>query len=247
MTIDWWTLGFQTANVAILIWLLGRFFWRPVAGMIEQRRTEAQQLLAEAEAKRGEAAAALVGVERAREGFAKEREAILEAARQSAETARTARLAETAKEVTALEAAAKARIEKERDAAEAAWRERATQLAVSIAERLAARLDGPAVRGAFLDWLLDAIRRLPESEREAMAQDGAALEVISAKPLDPAGQEDCRARIGDAFGSHPDIRFKVDPALIAGLELRGPHLAVHNSWRADLTQILAEMTHDDRA
>ncbi|MDR3460973.1 MAG: F0F1 ATP synthase subunit delta [Beijerinckiaceae bacterium] len=247
MTIDWWTLGFQTANVAILIWLLGRFFWRPVAGMIEQRRAEAQRLLAEAEAKRGEAAAALAGVDSAREGFAKEREAILEAARQSAETARTARLAETAKEVAALEAAAKARIEKERDAAEAAWRERATQLAVSIAERLAARLDGPAVRGAFLDWLLDAIRRLPESEREAMAQDGAALEVISAKPLDPAGQEDCRARIGDAFGSHPGLTFKVDTALIAGMELRGAHLVVHNSWRADLTQILAEMTHDDRA
>jgi F-type H+-transporting ATPase subunit b len=247
MTIDWWTLGIQTANVAILIWLLGRFFWRPVAGMIEQRRAAAQRLLAEAEAKHGEAAAALAGIERTREGFAREREAILEAARQSAEAARTARLEETAREAAALEAAAKARIEKDEEAAETAWRERAGHLAIAIAERLAARLDGPAVRGAFLDWLLDAIRRLPEPTRQAMAMDGAALEVISAGPLDPAGQEDYRARIGDAFGSRPDITFKVDPALIAGLELRGPHLAVHNSWRADLTQILAEITHDDRA
>jgi len=29
MTIDWWTLGIQTVNVVILIWLLERFFWRP--------------------------------------------------------------------------------------------------------------------------------------------------------------------------------------------------------------------------
>ena len=28
MTIDWWTLGLQTINVAILVWLLKRFFWR---------------------------------------------------------------------------------------------------------------------------------------------------------------------------------------------------------------------------
>ena len=42
MTIDWWTLGIQTVNVIILIWLLGRFFWRPVAAMIEQRRAAAQ-------------------------------------------------------------------------------------------------------------------------------------------------------------------------------------------------------------
>ena len=40
MTIDWWTLGIQTVNVVILIWLLGRFFWRPVAAMIEQRRAD---------------------------------------------------------------------------------------------------------------------------------------------------------------------------------------------------------------
>jgi len=247
MTIDWWTLGIQAVNVVILIWLLARFFWRPVAAMIEQRRATAQQVLVEAETKRSLATDALAEIERTRAGFETEREAVIAAAQEAVEKARMALLASAEKEVAALKASARTAIEKERDAAEAAWRERATQLAVSIAERLAARLDGPAVRGAFLDWLLDAIRRLPESEREAMAQDGAALEVISAKPLDPAGQEDCRARIGDAFGSHPDIRFKVDPALIAGLELRGPHLAVHNSWRADLTQILAEMTHDDRA
>ena len=42
MTIDWWTLGLQTINVLILIWLLAHFFWRPVAGMIEQRRAAAQ-------------------------------------------------------------------------------------------------------------------------------------------------------------------------------------------------------------
>ncbi len=38
MSIDWWTLGFQTVNVAILIWLLGHFFWKPVAAMIEAER-----------------------------------------------------------------------------------------------------------------------------------------------------------------------------------------------------------------
>jgi F-type H+-transporting ATPase subunit b len=41
MTIDWWTLAIQTVNVVILIWLLERFFWRPVAAMIEARQKEA--------------------------------------------------------------------------------------------------------------------------------------------------------------------------------------------------------------
>ena len=118
MTIDWWTLGIQAVNVVILIWLLGRFFWRPVAAMIEQRRAAAQKLLTEAETKRSQATDALVDIERIRKGFDKEREAILAAAQRSAEQARAGILASAAKEAAALETSAKAAIEKERDASE---------------------------------------------------------------------------------------------------------------------------------
>ena len=52
----------------------------------------------------------------------------------------------------------------------------------------------------------------------------------------PADQERYRELISGAFGVHPQINFEVDAALIAGLELRGPHLVVANSWRADLDE-----------
>ncbi len=76
MSIDWWTLALQALNVLILIWLLARFFWRPVAGMIEQRRTAAQSLLSDAEAKHAEAEAALADIARTQAGFTQERAAI---------------------------------------------------------------------------------------------------------------------------------------------------------------------------
>ena len=246
MTIDWWTLGFQTVNVVILVWLLKRFFWRPIAAMIEQRRATAQRTLAEAEAARREAADALGEIERTRAGFAKERETILATAHEEAERARTARLDEAAKEVAVLEAAAKSAIEKEKEAVEKVWTERSSRLAVEIAERLVSRLDGPAVRATFLDWLLKEIRTLPDAARQAVAAKGAVLEAISATPLDPADQERYRELIGEAFGAHPQISFKTDPALVAGMELHGPHLVVNNSWRADLTKILADLSHDDQ-
>ncbi len=165
MTIDWWTLGIQTVNVVILVWLLGRFFWRPLAAMIEQRRATAQRLLAEAEGKRREATAALAEIERTRAGFAQERETILAEAHAAAERARAARLEVVAKEAASLEAAATAAIEKEKAEVNKAWSERATQLAVEIAARLVARLDGLAVRAAFLDLLLAEIRALPDPVR----------------------------------------------------------------------------------
>ncbi len=245
MTIDWWTLGFQTVNVGILIWLLGRFFWRPVAAMIEQRRVSTQQTLAEAQARRDEADAALAEIKRTRAGFAGEREAILAAAQEAAEQETAARRDEAAKQAAAIEAAARAAIESEREEAEKAWAERAARLAVQIAERLAARLDGAAVRAAFLDWLVIAIRALPDEKRRSAAADGGALEAVSATPIDATEQERARRRIAEALGSEPRIAFKTDPSLIAGLELSGPHLAVSNSWRADLARILADITHAD--
>jgi F-type H+-transporting ATPase subunit b len=246
MTIDWWTIGIQTVNVVILMWLLGKFFWRPVAGMIDQRRIAAQKTLAEADAKRGLAVAALADIEKTRAGFAQEREAILAAARDEAKRTHTACLDKAANEAAALETAAKARIEREEKAADKAWTDHASRLAVDIAQRLAARLDGPAVRATFLDWLLKEIRDLPEPARQTAAANGANLEVVSATVLDPADRGRYRGLIGVAFGAQPEIAFKTDPALIIGLELRGPHLSVSNSWRADLSKILAELLHDNR-
>src|SRR5579863_8465792 len=126
MTIDWWTLGLQTVNVLALVWLLGHFFWRPVAGMIEQRRAAAQAMLAEAEAKRGEAAAALAEIRAVRAGFDKERQAILAAPQEAAARSRAALLAAAGKEVESLERSAREAIERELAAAEKAWVDRAT-------------------------------------------------------------------------------------------------------------------------
>lgn len=239
MTIDWWTLGIQAVNVAILIWLLEHFFWRPVSAMIEQRRVIAQKDLTEAEEKNAKATAALAEIETTRTGFAQERDAILATAHAAAEQARTARLDDAAKEAASLQTAAKMAIETEKAEADKAWAEQASRLAVEIAQRLAARLDGPMVRAAFLEWLAGEIRALPDPERHAVT----ALEAISATLLDPDEQNRTRQQIGDAFGGSPVITFAVDEGLIAGLELRGSHLAVSNSWRADLARIQAELTH----
>jgi F-type H+-transporting ATPase subunit b len=246
MTINWWTLGIQTVNVVILVWLLQHFFWRPFAAMIEQRRITAQHTMAEAEASRTKATAALADIAKIRAGFDEEKELIVAGAHKAAEDARAAVLSDASKEAAALIAAAKTTIEKERVDAEKSWAVRSSQLAVEIAGRLAARLNGAQVQTAFLDWLVTAIRAMPPQERQAATLNGATLEVCSAVALDPAQQELTSALIGKAFGAQPHITFKVDPALIAGLELHGEHFTVGNSWRADLGVVLEGLTHATR-
>ena len=239
MSIDWWTLGLQALNVLILIWLLQRFFWRPVAGMIEQRRAAAQTLLDDATAKRAAAEAALAEITQTRAGFTQEHEEILAAARAEAAAARNALLAEAGQEAEALKHAAQAAMAAEQSAAAQSWRDRASRLAVDIAARLAARLQGEAVQAAFLDSLLREIRALPDAARQS-----PALDVFCGTEIPPAAQADLAAQITAALGTTPHLTFHTEPALIAGLELRGPHLSIKNSWRADLDRILQDLTHD---
>ena len=244
MAINWWTLGFQTVNVLILVWLLQHFFWRPVSAMIELRRTTVQKGVDDAEALRTKAAAALADVEKTRAGFAAERDKVLADAHKAAADAHAASLDDAGKQAAALLNAAKESVAKEEADASQAWASRSSQLAVDIAGRLAHRLDGAAVQAAFLDWLVTAIQALPADQRQAAG--GSALEAVSAAALSPADQARTGALIGQAFGSGgalPHIAFKVDPALIAGLELHGDHFTVGNSWRADLAAILAEPAH----
>ncbi len=78
-----------------------------------------------------------------------------------------------------------------------------------------------------------------------MAGDGVVLEAVSATPVQPMDQQRQRQLIADAFGARPEIAFKEDPGLIAGLELHGPHLVIKNSWRADLAKILTDLSDDN--
>ena len=237
MTIDWWTLGLQTVNIVILIWLLQRFFWKPIAGMIEQRRVAAQTA-------RDKANADLIDIDKTLAGFASEREKILADAQAEAERASQAKLADAQQQAAALIAAAKDGVAKNEVAATQAWAQRSSDLAVDIAERLAARLAGPAVQGVFLDWALTAIRALPATIREAITRSAPALETTSATALDRAEQSRAIQLIGEAFGAPVRVVFKTDPGLIEGLEIRTDHLVIANSWRADLAQIQAELAHD---
>jgi F-type H+-transporting ATPase subunit b len=215
--------------------------------MIEQRRAAAQAMLAEAETKRSEAADALAGIEQTRAGFEREREAINAAAHVTAEHACKELLASAANEAAARSASASAAIAKQHDAAETAWTERASHLAIDIAGRLVGRLDGPVVNAAFLDGLLREIRSLPDPVRGAATANGVVLEAITAASIDAADQERYRQSIGAALGAVPQISFKADATLIAGLELHGPHLVINNSWRADLTRIRTDLAHDNRS
>ena len=85
MRFDWTTLLLQTVNLLVLVWLLRRFLFRPVMGIIAERRRAADALLADAEAARDAARTEAEDVAKRRQSLAAEGDQLLASAHASAE------------------------------------------------------------------------------------------------------------------------------------------------------------------
>ena len=245
MRIDWWTLALQTVNVLILIWILARYFFRPVMDIVVKRQQEANKLLADAAHARREAADVRADADKARAKIAAERERLIAEARNAALIEKQNLLAQSSQEIAKLHREAEAAIARDRSAAKKAIIDRASELSVEIAQRLLARLSRQNILHAFIDEICREVHALSSEARENLASAAATghpLEIITAAPLSGEETQYVRGALNEAFRRELSVAFRSDPAIIAGVELKGRNAIIRNSWRADLDRIRQELT-----
>jgi F-type H+-transporting ATPase subunit b len=239
MHIDWWTLALQCVNVLVLVWILARFFFRPVAAIIAQRQEAAHRLLAEAETARAEAAKVRAESDAARKQIEVTRTELAASARKAAELEAGKVLAKASAQAATLRADADVQIKNDATAAEGQIFTHASALSIDIARRLLGQLPAEATLGAFAQGLAAQLRDLPPESRELLR--GGELVIASASALGDESRNKVRAAIEDALGSPAKVAFETDPGLIAGLELRSRAVLIRHSWRAALERIREEI------
>jgi F-type H+-transporting ATPase subunit b len=247
MRIDWWTLALQTVNVLVLIWILGRFFFRPIMNIVAKRQQEANKLLADAASTREQAAEARATAAKASADIAGERERMLAQARDAAQIEKRDLLAQSVKEIATLHEEAEAAIARDRSAAEAAVVEHASTLSIEIAERLLARFRLQDVSTVFIEEVCRELRALSSETRESLASAATVdhpIEIVTAVPLSDREVQQVRIALKEAFGRELPVAFRSDPAIINGIELIGQNVIIRNSWRADLDRIRLELGRD---
>jgi F-type H+-transporting ATPase subunit b len=247
MQIDWWTLGLQTVNVLILIWILARFLFRPIAGIVAARQAEAVRLLGEAKAA---VAAGQAEHEKAvadSAALAAQRGDLLKAAATDAEAQKAALIAAAHAEIGQLRAAAAAELARAKEGEAVALADRASRLAVDIAAKLMTRVPADLQVTSFIPGLAAGIADLPTATRDGIGQNGAALHLKAARALSDAELGACRRKLAEVLGRPVELAPSIDPSLIAGLEIETPHAVVRNSLRADLDRITTELTRHDHA
>jgi F-type H+-transporting ATPase subunit b len=247
MHFDWWTLALQAVNVLVLIWILGRFLFRPVMEIIARRQDEANKQLLTAAAERKSAEDARAEAERANADFAAEREVMIDESRKAARSEGERLLEGISQEIAKRRSETDAAIARDRAAAEQSLVAHASELAVDIAQRLLERLPIGLSLNVFLEGLCRELRALTPEARAILA--GATrdhpIEVLSASPLADEDMLRLRRALAEALDTEVPIVFREEPALLAGLELRGSSLIVRNSWQADLERIRGELKRSD--
>jgi F-type H+-transporting ATPase subunit b len=243
MHIDWSTLALQTINVLILVWILSHFLFRPLRKIIAERQAKTDAVLAEAAGAREQAAAAVAAADKQRADMEAQRESLLIAAQNEAAKEKARLLDAATKVANDLRTEAHLAAAHDRAAMEAALIGRVKDLAVEITQRLLGRIAPDAGLDGFVAGLCAQLDKLPAQTRAAFVpgtgRDGG-IEVVTAAPLSTEIGAHVRRALEELFGERP-LSFRVDPALIAGIEVHGRTASLHNSLRSDLDKIVKEL------
>lgn len=246
MHLDWWTLGLQAINLLVLIWILSRFFFRPIARTISDRQAASNRLLDEAEKERESAKADRKKIAEAEAKTAGERSGILRDARDAAEKNKREMIARAREEIEKMRSDAKEDIALMRERGEAEIERKSIELAISITEKLFDRLPEAARITGFVDGLIDSLTKLPKATLDELRESDIPATIKVARALSDEEQKACCRALVPILGRDRLPKFVVDGSLIAGLALESPHVVIANNFRTDLDHIAEALTDDEK-
>jgi len=221
MELDWTTFALEVLNFLVLVWLLKRFFYRPVLAVIEARRAETAKTIADAETVRraaerlqGEYQAHLAEVDKERAAAQARLEVEIAAERARRLAAVAAEVVEDRKRRVALEA-------RENSEVEFALERQAVAIAARFATRFLERLAGPELEARLADLALGELDAQGSEQLEALhialKEPDAGIKVVSAYRLDAAHRSAFTAALGRLAGRALAPEFVEDTALKAGV------------------------------
>jgi len=246
MKIDWWTLGLQTINVLVLLWILQRFLLKPVQAMIAQRQKMTQQLIDDASLAKQQAEDEKSALKTQHGMMAAERERLLGQAHTEAGAASAQLLTQARQEAAQLIAAAQETLQHERTQAQSALQNQAGELAADITRRLLAGLPATSLNRHFIDLACREIAALADSDKKALCASlgNQPVQIVAVGEVDQLLRDELKGSLSKLLGHEVELAFSVDSNLLAGVELHFQYVLISSNLNADLQRISRQLHHD---
>jgi len=223
LELNWSTFLLEIINFLVLVWILKRFFYKPVLAVIARRRESIEKKLADAGALHDEAVSLKSRYENRLVEWEKERQAAHALLDKEIETERKQRM-EALQSALDVERE-KARVIEQRtlEAARMSAEEKALALAGQFSTRLLSLAAGPEMEHRLIDLFLEELANLSAARLETLrtaagkTQDG--IQVTSAYPLDDDRRRSLERALGPALSVTPPFHYAEDRALLAGIRI----------------------------
>jgi F-type H+-transporting ATPase subunit b len=220
---DWMTAVLEALNFLVLVWLLKRFFYRPVLAVIEKRRADSERILTDAEARRRDAESLKAEYESRLGDAGRQRDLALARLDEEIAAERTHRLDAVKAEADADRQRRLVLAAREASEHEKALERQAVAIGARFASRLLDRLAGPELETKLVDLALEELATAAPEKLSvigaALREPEASVEVVTAHPLDAARRAALAAALGSLAGRALEPAFREDAALKSGLSV----------------------------
>jgi F-type H+-transporting ATPase subunit b len=249
MQIDWTTFLLEILNFLVLVWLLKRFFYRPVLAVLDKRRAQVKEETDAASRMKQEAEALRVQFEARMKEWNQERERLKSAVDDELAKERERQRSEMKRALTEESEGMRAREQSEGAARKAAVKRQVEATVYAEAAAMLKRLASPALTESIAHLLLEDLGSLSGGEltqlRDAAEHlnEGAA-EIMSAHPMPEPQRKTLAAALARAAGRTVSCGFGEDPQLIAGLRITVGECVLHANLADEMAFFRRRGKHD---
>jgi len=223
MLIDWFTVGAQTLNFLILVWLMKRFLYKPILDAIDAREKRIAAELADADVKRDAAQKQSDEFQRKNEDFDQQRAKLLSQATDEVKAERLRLLDEARAAADALRAKRQDALQHEQQSLTDEINRRTRQEVFAIARKTLADLAGTSLEEQMSGVFIRRVRELKGEAKDSFTTSlKSSLEPVlvrSAFELSAEQQAAIQRALNETFSANIKIRFETAPEVISGIEL----------------------------
>jgi F-type H+-transporting ATPase subunit b len=221
--LSWSTFVLEIINFLVLVWILKRFFYKPVLDVIARRRAGIEKSLADARETKSEAEKLQEQYQNRLADWDKEKQQARENLMQEIEAERSRKMAELKNDLEQEREKAHVIEQRRQIDAERKAEEAALTLSARFATRLLQQAAGPELETRLVELALSELTTLSDEQITALrASYGQAPEpavVVSAFPLTDEHRDKLKQAIATLTDQDMPVQFEQDSELLAGLRI----------------------------
>ncbi len=223
MGIDWITFSAQLVNLAILVYLLYRFLYKPMLNAIDGREARITEEIKKSRDMAAEAEKRLDELNRKHAELETQRQQILQQAHRVADELQARLEREIRADAVETRLLWKQELEQERKSIETELRERIISNFTQFARKALKELADVRLEAQIVEMLKRRFAELPEDEKQRLMpreDEVSVVYVSTAAELGSETQEELGALLDGALRlSQAPILFEVNPHLLCGVEI----------------------------